>query len=204
VLQGPTGSGKTPILEALERQGEQVIDLEGLANHKGSAFGGLGMPNQPATQQFQNDLAAELDQMDRAKRIWIESESMSIGKVYLPENLWQQMNLSRRIALEQPRDWRLDRIVQQYGEFNVDALIEKVEKLEQRLGNQNVTKAVEHLRVGEIREAADILLFYYDKSYAFSAEKYKHTQPAVVSLASADEDACAVSLINFADANKLN
>ena len=199
VLQGPTGTGKTKILEALGVQGEQVIDLEGMAHHKGSAFGGLGMPDQPTTQQFQNDLSALLDTFDLTRRVWVESESMSIGKVYLPEHLWQQMNLSRRVALDQPREWRLDRVVEEYGDFESELLISKVEQLEQRLGNQNVNQVNEYLQSGDIRAAADILLFYYDKSYAYSAKKYKHSASVEVILDTPEAAPCAAKLIEFAD-----
>jgi tRNA 2-selenouridine synthase len=80
VIGGCTGSGKSEILHALAAQGEQVIDLEKLANHKGSAFGGLMMPPQPTTEQFQNDLFEEVLKLDPDKRVWIEDESLAVGK----------------------------------------------------------------------------------------------------------------------------
>src|SRR6188768_24883 len=94
VVGGCTGSGKSEILHALKKNGEQVIDLEGLANHKGSAFGALMMPPQPTTEQFQNDLFEEIQTLDLSKRIWIEDESISIGKIILPEDFWRMMMAS--------------------------------------------------------------------------------------------------------------
>ena len=186
VLQGATGSGKTAILSEMDKLGEQVLDLEGLANHKGSAFGGLGMPEQPTTQQFQNNLEGKLRTFRPGKTIWIESESMTVGRVYLPESLWDSMNVAPRVVIDVSREHRLDRIVEEYGAFPVDILVDRVKKLAQRLGGQNVNRVVDFIESGDIRSAADILLTYYDKSYAYSAEKYKNNVPYTVALESPD------------------
>ena len=74
-LSGLSGSGKTQILLALRDAGEQVLDLEGLANHRGSAFGGIGLPPQPTVEQFENELFLEWRSFDRDRPVWIESES---------------------------------------------------------------------------------------------------------------------------------
>ena len=84
VISGNTGSGKSEILRTLKKHGEQIIDLEHLASHKGSAFGGLMLPPQPTTEQFQNDLFEEIYKLDLSKRIWIEDESIAVGKILLP------------------------------------------------------------------------------------------------------------------------
>ena len=186
VLQGPTGCGKTSILMALEEAGEQVIDLEGLANHKGSAFGGLGMSDQPTTQQFQNNIFAQLLSFDLNQRIWVESESMSIGKVYLPEALWLSMNDAKRVVINQSKENRLRRIVEEYGHFSPEKLKEKVVNLTQRLGGNNVKIVLEAIDNDNIMLAADALLNYYDKAYSFSAEKYKFSNPVCVDLTSYD------------------
>lgn len=85
VLGGMTGTGKTEILQELRTLGEQVIDLEHIANHRGSAFGGIGQKDQPSTEQFENNLFEILSQMDKGKRTWVEDESRRIGIDYLPE-----------------------------------------------------------------------------------------------------------------------
>ena len=96
VLGGRTGSGKTHILNALNDYGEQVIDLENLANHKGSAFGWIGEEAQPTTEQFENNLFEQLNNMERERRIWLENESRNIGSVYLPDAFWSKMKKSTR------------------------------------------------------------------------------------------------------------
>ena len=86
LLTGCTGSGKSEVLRALKSQGEQVLDLENLANHKGSAFGGLLMPPQPTTEQFQNELFEEILLLDPSRRIWVEDES-KIGRASCRERV---------------------------------------------------------------------------------------------------------------------
>ena len=196
VLQGPTGSGKTKILHALKDAGEPIIDLEGLANHKGSAFGGLGEEEQPTTQQFQNDILADVLSFDLDKPVWIESESLTICRVYLPEELWQQMNEARVIALDVPRLNRIAHIVEQYGAFSADELSAKISQLRQNMGGANVKTAIELVEQGDLHSAVDILLNYYDESYAHSASKHKINQPISVSLPSAVPAECAKILIN--------
>ncbi len=196
VVQGPTGSGKTKILHALREAGEQVIDLEGLANHKGSAFGGLGELEQPTTQQFQNDILATMLVFDLDKPIWIESESATIGKVYLPEELWKQMNEATVMALDVPRDHRINHIVEQYGAFTVEELSAKIWQLQQNMGGANVKTIIELVEQGDLHAAVDILLKYYDQSYAHSASKHKVNKPISVSLSSAEPGENAQILIN--------
>ena len=180
IIQGPTGSGKTEILGALKNLGEQTIDLEGLANHKGSAFGGLGQQRQPGTQQFQNEISSIIEGFDLEKPIWIESESITIGRVYLPEELWSKMNQAKIISITVPRTQRIDNILAQYGNFSKDELIEKVEQLSQKLGGLAVKEITNNIESGSIHNAVDRLLTYYDKSYAFSAKVHKLSNPMEV------------------------
>ncbi|MCB0214369.1 MAG: tRNA 2-selenouridine(34) synthase MnmH, partial [Anaerolineae bacterium] len=84
ILGGKTGSGKTEILQVLKQQGEQVIDLEGLAHHKGSSFGALGEADQPSQQQFENELAMQWRQLNLQRPVWLEDESRHIGKLSIP------------------------------------------------------------------------------------------------------------------------
>ncbi len=180
ILQGSTGTGKTEILRKMQELGEQVIDLEKHANHRGSAFGDIGLGDQPTSQQFQNDLRQALVEMDLSKRIWVESESLTIGKVYLPETLWQKMNRSVLVELLIPREIRIDRLVREYGDFERKILIQATIKIQKRFGGNNVKKVIEFIETGELSQAADLLLKYYDKSYSFSQEKYKDANPVVI------------------------
>ncbi|NJN34457.1 MAG: tRNA 2-selenouridine(34) synthase MnmH, partial [Saprospiraceae bacterium] len=84
ILGGKTGSGKTQILKELEKKGEQIIDLEALAHHKGSAFGWIGEEKQPSSEQFENSLFEVIRKIDPTKRVWVENESRNIGTVFIP------------------------------------------------------------------------------------------------------------------------
>lgn len=172
VLSGPTGTGKTEVLLALRELGEQVIDLEGLANHKGSAFGGLGMPAQPSSEQFQNDIYQQMQLFNPEKRIWIESESLAIGRAYLPVTLWNAMNDSPRVELMVPKDLRVQRLVNDYGKIDRRLLAESILKLQQNFGGNRVKESLELLELGNLAAVADMLLDYYDKRYAYGREKH--------------------------------
>jgi tRNA 2-selenouridine synthase len=165
VLGGRTGSGKTQILQALKAQGEQVIDLEALANHKGSAFGALGENAQPKSEHFENLLHKELVQLDNSKTIWLEDESKSIGSCYLPLALWQQMKQAPLYVIEIPFEVRVKKLVQQYGQFDIAGIKEAVDKIYKRLGGQNWKEAIEALERKDAEAVTNIVLRYYDKAY---------------------------------------
>jgi len=196
IIQGPTGSGKTKILHGLRDAGEQIIDLEGLANHKGSVFGGLGEDDQPTTQQFQNNILAVVEKFNLDRPIWLESESATIGKVYLPETLWKQMNTATILAIEVSREQRIANIIEDYGLFTTDELIHKVVQLEQRLGGTNVELISQLINDNRLADAVDLLLDYYDQSYRYSAATYKINSPNSVVLKSTSPKANAATLIN--------
>lgn len=165
VIGGCTGSGKTDVLQALGAAGEQIIDLEALASHRGSAFGGLGMPEQPSTEQFHNDLFEVLHSLDRARRIWIEDESLSIGKICLPEEFWRTLSQSPLIELQLDRSARVRRLAEEYGDADADAFLEAMGKIVKRLGGQHYKLAVEQYKAGDLMTTIDTLLNYYDKAY---------------------------------------
>ena len=93
LLGGKTGTSKTDLLNSIKTENIHVIDLEGIANHRGSSFGSLGMKEQPTTQQFENILAESLDKFHKnsAAEIWIEAESSNLGKCRIPSNLYKRM-----------------------------------------------------------------------------------------------------------------
>jgi tRNA 2-selenouridine synthase len=165
VLGGKTGSGKTDILRELEKQGEQVLDLEGLAHHKGSSFGALGQEPQPTTEQFENNLHQAWLKLDTKRRVWIEDESMSIGTVHLPSGLWSQMRSAPVVFVGVPKAWRIRRLVQEYGSFSVEQLIAAVNRIQKRLGGQHHRMALDALAQGDYALVADLTLSYYDKAY---------------------------------------
>jgi tRNA 2-selenouridine synthase len=171
LLTGCTGSGKSDVLRALKDRGEQVLDLEKLASHKGSAFGGLLMPPQPTTEQFQNELFEEILLLDPDRRVWVEDESIAIGKIFLPTDFWKTMHDSPLVQMDVPKEVRVQRLVDEYGPANRDEFLTIMGKIIKRLGGQHYTAAKEKLIQGDMNSTIDILLTYYDKAYLQSIEK---------------------------------
>lgn len=174
VLGGYTGSGKTEYLKELRLRGECSIDLEGLANHKGSAFGGLGEEKQPSQEMFENMLAMALYRCRKElpqKEIWLEDESRHIGSINIPQDLWQNMRCSELYFLDIPFEERLKYLVDEYGRFDKKLLEEDILKIQKRLGGAATKEALYLLSQGELMECFEILLKYYDKYYAHSLEK---------------------------------
>ena len=171
VLGGYTGSGKTEILHALQEKNYSVIDLEGLAHHKGSAFGAIGQLAQPSQEMFENILAKKLWEVNKNKKpIWIEDESQRIGTVLIPTPLFHLMRNSTCYFMTIPFEQRLLFILEGYGKFDAQSLIEATERIQKRLGGLETKNAVEHIMQGELKEAFSILLKYYDKWYEKNAK----------------------------------
>lgn len=181
VLGGMTGSGKTELLQKIKSKGEQVIDLEGLANHKGSAFGWIGQEKQPSTEHFENLLFEELLKIDPNKSTWVEDESKSIGTVFVPRTFHQQMSLSSTISIEIPFDIRVKRLVIDYTSCNPEDLIQSVNRISKRLGGDKTKTCIEQIQQGNFYEAVAISLAYYDKAYSYGLEN-KKDKPNVVIL----------------------
>lgn len=171
VLGGPTGCGKTDLLHQLQEKGQQVIDLEGLAHHKGSAFGYLGEAEQPTTEQFGNELHQCLLSLDPHKPVWCEGESLNIGKIYIPHEFYDLMLSGTFIQFGRTTPDRVRHIMHEYGQFPPTELTACFHKLERRLGGEATSRAIEHIRQGELEEAIHIALRYYDKGYDKSIRK---------------------------------
>jgi tRNA 2-selenouridine synthase len=170
-ITGCTGSGKSDVLRELARQGEQVIDLEQLASHKGSAFGHLLQPPQPSTEQFQNDLYEQLLSLDPSRRIWVEDESIAIGKIFLPPDFWKQLNQSPLVRMDVPKEVRVSRLVEEYGPADREEFLSTMARITKKLGGQHFIAARERLLQNDMHSVIDILLTYYDKAYLRSMEK---------------------------------
>jgi len=179
ILGGRTGSGKTDILFHLEKMGEQIIDLEGLANHKGSAFGALGELPQPSTEQFENDLFKVLSRLDWNRIVWIEDESRNVGKCVVPGILYNRMKESRILFLDVSRELRASHLVKHYAGYEPDDLKDCIHKISKRLGGSRTREAMESVDKSDFQSTAMITLHYYDKTYMFSLEK-NHKEPEVI------------------------
>ncbi len=165
VLGGYTGSGKTDILLALQKSGEQFLDLEGISHHKGSAFGQLGQQEQPTNEQFENDLADSWRKFDFDRPVWMEDESRMLGRCGIPDPLFRKMRSSKLIKIIVPKPEREKRLVREYGNFDKADLLESVEKIRQRLGGLATGQAIEAIKAGDLLTTADLTLRYYDKAY---------------------------------------
>ena len=168
VLGGKTGSGKTDVLKALAEKGEQVLDLEGLANHRGSAFGAIMLPPQPSSEQFENLLFAQLSEMNPERPIWVESESRTIGHVFIPQGFWDKMQTSPLFLLEVPEQTRIERLIEEYSPAEASALIEALKKIQTKLGGLVYQQALNAFQNGDLATATELVLKYYDKTYAHS------------------------------------
>ncbi|MFW5808099.1 MAG: tRNA 2-selenouridine(34) synthase MnmH [Spirochaetota bacterium] len=165
ILSGMTGTGKTEILKRLAERGEQVVDLEGLANHKGSAFGAIGQDEQPTTEQFENNTAALWLTLDVSRRIWIEDESLKIGRCVINDVLYGMMRQAPVIAIDIPLARRIERLVNEYCIIPPEALVSVVYRIQRRLGDVRTKQTIESLQSGDYRRAIEVLLDYYDRAY---------------------------------------
>lgn len=176
ILGGYTGSGKTEILRSLKEKGEAVVDLEDIAKHKGSAFGDIGMPQQPTQEMFENILSCGLRATSSKQKensafpihhspIWLEDESQRIGFVNLPNDLWENMRRSPLYFLDIPFEQRLQHIVEEYGSLDKQKMIDAISRIRERLGGLNAKTAIQLLEDGSVIESFRILLKYYDRYY---------------------------------------
>ncbi|HZJ74263.1 MAG TPA: tRNA 2-selenouridine(34) synthase MnmH [Perlabentimonas sp.] len=171
VITGCTGSGKTEVLLKLKEMGKQVVDLEGIADHKGSVFGGMGHSPQPTTEQFENNLFWAIKDFDINRTVWVEDESACIGHVYVPQEFYKRMHFSPLVKLELSIDNRIERLVNEYAQFDNDQLTCAIDKITKRLGGNNARLAVEAIKNGDYHKTTQILLSYYDKAYNHSVEE---------------------------------
>ncbi len=170
VLSGHTGSGKTEILHQLSQMGEQVVDLEGIANHRGSAFGSFGKGEQPTSEHFSNLLYTKLQEFTLDRAIWCENESISIGHVYMNQRFYNSLISSQIINISIPIDIRIDRLLEDYGSFEKEMYIAAFDRIKKRLGYDQAEKAKQHIQEGDLRTATRIALSYYDKGYNKSTQ----------------------------------
>lgn len=165
VLSGATGSGKTELLDAMAGLGAQVLDLEGLAVHRGSVFGGIGQGVQPTTEHFINLLHDRFDSFTSSRVVFCEGESMLIGHVFLPAALYSLMQRSEQVVVSAERSERLRRIMQGYGQLPMEELKACFTKIAKRMGPEQTSQALQALEEGAVDRAASLGLDYYDKCY---------------------------------------
>lgn len=206
ILGGKTGSGKTDILKELARQGEQVIDLEGLAHHKGSSYGAIGQLPQPSTEQFENLLFEQWQQLapgdeSPPRRIWLEDESRNVGSCFIPMPLWHQMRAAPVAFVDVPKEVRIERLVREYTGIDHQLLIEATKRIERRLGGQTTKRALDALAVNDYATVADLTLGYYDKAYLHGLSQRESALTFPLPIMEDDPAQTARTLIDWATAH---
>jgi tRNA 2-selenouridine synthase len=165
IIGGKTGCGKTEILKQISQQGEQVIDLENLANHRGSVFGAFEGKAQPSSEHFENLLFNELVHFDLNRPIFIESESIRMGNVFIPHDFYQKFLSASVIWLELDVESRVQRILNEYGNSSSESLLNALERIKKRMGFDNFQHARNSILQRNLKKAIYCILEYYDKVY---------------------------------------
>jgi tRNA 2-selenouridine synthase len=172
-LGGETGSGKTSLLRKMAEQGEQVLDLEKIANHKGSAFGSINEMAQLPQQQFEHIVFRQLMLLNPEQIIWVEDEAMTIGWNKIPIQLWKQMKAAPLIKLNVPFEKRVSQLVADYSTTDKQLLRTPLIKIGSKLGGQHLKSALEFLELGRLDKVAEIALRYYDEAYHHDIKKHE-------------------------------
>jgi len=171
VLCGSTGVGKTSLLQLLSARQVPVIDLEQLANHRGSAFGQIGLGRPATAQNFDAGLLLLLERFNREPFIVVECESKRVGNVYLPERLCEGMRTGRRILTRAGIDTRVRRLIAEYTDVlqpQDPQIIKSITALTKRLGKKKVADLLRHYEDGRLAEFTRTLLTdYYDPLYGY-------------------------------------
>ncbi len=168
ILAGLTGTAKTDLLQKLETLGEQVLDLEGMARHRGSLLGADPDAPQPAQKYFESLLAQKLDRFDTDRIVWIEAESIKIGNIHCPSPLWQQMKQAPAIEVTAPVPARVDYLLGHYRHFteNPAQLMKKLGYLRERLGQETLMRWQTLVNSGQWQAfVTDLLETHYDPTY---------------------------------------
>lgn len=183
VIGGKTGTRKTQILQDLMSQGVNAIDLEGMANHRGSVFGAHETSEQPTQEHFENRLGYALYRCQGDKKLLVEDESMLIGRLHIPQPFWLQMRAARVMVLEWPLEKRVQYLLQTY-EVSPDKIRQNLASIRKRLGDDRYHRALKALAEQRLDEVCTLVLDYYDRAYSFGLSK---RDPTSVSHIPADE-----------------
>jgi tRNA 2-selenouridine synthase len=176
ILGGMTGSGKTKVLHQLKNMGEQIIDLEDLAQHQGSTYGSMNKMVQPTQEQFENNLAQRLKELDGQQKVWVEDESLTIGKRSVPNPFWHQMRDTVLINIKVNLQQRIASLAVEYGGLDKDFLVACTERIQKRLGPEQTKHAIIAIMENRIEDFISIVLVYYDKTYRAGLAKRNPNQ----------------------------
>jgi tRNA 2-selenouridine synthase len=188
IIYGLTGTGKTHFLHQLARRGEQILDLEKIANHRGSLLGQVWQEKplaQPSQKQFESLLLTQLQQLDRHKTVWLESESNKIGEVYLPLVLWQKMKQANCVEIQLPRAERVKYLLQEYPHLtdHPEILKDKLLMLKSRYAKEKLEQWNRFIERSDYANLVrDLLENHYDRTYQRSLKNTYQTVEKTLSL----------------------
>jgi tRNA 2-selenouridine synthase len=197
LVDGYTGSGKTEVLQKLAERGQQVIDLEALAAHRGSLFGGLAARPQPSQKMFESRLLGLMDGLDPQRPVIVEAESSKVGERMIPPALWQAMAAAPRVELSAPAQARAAYLVRTYRDIVEDraALDEALRRLPTPPGRKRLQAWGELADAGDFEALALALMeLHYDPAYRRASRKAARPSLGVLELTgleAADLDAAA-------------
>lgn len=200
MLCGSTGVGKTEILNMLAGHGVPVIDLEKLANHRGSAFGQVSLGKPQTAQNFDAALLSELERLEAAPYLLVECESKRIGNVYLPNVLYHAMQNGKKILAYASLETRITRLINEYTgncNYNSNEIVASLGSLKSRISAVKLQKLHEDFTAGHIREfVRDLLVNYYDPLYGYE----KANQAQFDFTVNADDlETAAINIKNYLD-----
>lgn len=171
IIGGLTGCGKTEILHELARLGQQTVDLEEIARHRGSSYGAIDGVLQPSCEQFENELGVSLFKKDLTRPIWIEDESRLVGQCVIPRDIFHSMQRAPLFVIDCWMEERLERICGLYGQHSKEQLIEATIRIGKKLGGVTTKEVVAKIEMGQLKDAFRKLLYYYDAAYERSMSK---------------------------------
>lgn len=197
LIGGYTGTGKTKIIHELDSKGFNTIDLEQIASHKGSMFGHLGENSQPSTEQFENNLYEKWSQIPENSNIFIEHESKRVGDVYLPDTFYQQLLNSTLLKIRIPEIERIKNLVEEYGSYGNEKLINIFTRLAVHMGDAASKKAVKAIQSNDLYSATQLALAYYDKVYDNALKKHPVAKVVILDFTNTPKNDYTNQIIEF-------
>lgn len=196
VINGYTGAGKTVILRRLAQEGYPVLDLEGMANHRGSIFGQIGL--EPNNQRmFESYLVGNVMALQHSPYVLIEAESKRIGKVILPTFLMEKKQQGIQIFVDMPVEERVRHILDDYRPWeHQQNYMEAFHRIKSRIHTPVASEIEGCLEMGDFSSAVKLLLeYYYDPRYEYTAEQYSNSEQVTVRVQNVEEAVQAIKAI---------